>query len=264
MTFSLKRVFDLLRVFWIIQRRSILVTAGAVYSVLFALFLFGTVTNAGWESGLEYHRVLFSTTFMIGGLIATSVSFASMHRAERSYTYLALPASHGEKFIEKLVLTAVVYPLAALLSYFVYSLVPAGVSLLLNGSSFVVFNPLQVEAFESVRVFVVAASVFLFGAAYFRSRHFIKTVLSIAALFILLSIVGATTVWMAFGDIMRDIEAGGLRGSVDGPQGFGELSLFAMRVARVARFVMMWVLPPVMWVLTWLRLREVEVSDAVQ
>jgi len=263
MTFSFKRVFALMRVFWIIQRRSILVTVGAVYAVLFALFLFGTVTNAGWESGLEYHRVLFTTTFVIGGLIATSVSFASMHRAERSYTYLALPASHAEKFIEKLLLTAVVYPLAALLSYFVYSLVPAGVSLLLTNSSFVVFDPVEVEVFASVRAFVVASSVFLFGAAYFRSRHFIKTVLSLAAVFILLSVVGAGTAWTAFGDIIQGIETGAFDGTVASAEELSELGFLAMRVGRGVKLVLMWVLPPVMWVLTWQRLREVEVSDAV-
>jgi hypothetical protein len=169
-----------------------------------------------------------------------------------------------EKLAEKLLLTAVVYPLLAIVSYLIYSLLLAGLSQLLAAESFAVFNPLAPMVGEVVHGYVVVSSVFLFGAAYFRSRHFIKTVLAVAGIFALLAFIAAGTGFAALGDIMRDIDAGVYSGAAVDPAQFGRLARLAARVGRVARFVFLWVVPPLMWVLTWLRLREAEVSDAVR
>jgi hypothetical protein len=264
MTFSFKRVFDLARVFVVTQRRSILVSFGAVYAVLLAIFLLGLLTGAGWGSGLEYHQVFFSATFVVAGLIAASVSFASMHRADRSYAYLTLPASHVEKLVEKLVLIAVVYPITAIATYFVFSAALTGLSPLLVDEPFVLFDPVKVGVAEIVRNFIVTSSLFLFGAAYFRSRHFIKTVLAIAAVAILLSLVGAGAGFAALSDLIRGFESGAYGDAVADPRELEQLGRTFASVARTGRFLAMWVLPPVMWLLTWLRLREAEVSDAVR
>ena len=264
MSFSMKRVIDLMRVFVITQKRSILVSAGAVYAVLLALFLLGLLTGSGWGTGLGFHQALFPPAFFLAGFIATSMSFASMHRADRSYTVLTLPASHAEKFLEKLLLTAVVYPVAAVVSYVVFSLVLAGLSLAILGEGMAVFNPFRAEALEALRVFVVAGSIFLFGAAYFRSRHFIKTALAVAGLFILLSLVGAAAGWAAFSDLIRGMQTGAFDYTVARPDQFQRLSRVAGDMAHVARFIGLWIMPPALWVLTWLRLRETEVSDAVR
>jgi hypothetical protein len=264
MSFSMKRVIDLMRVFVITQKRSILVSAGAVYAVLLALFLLGLLTGSGWGTGLGFHQALFPPAFFLAGFIATSMSFASMHRADRSYTVLTLPASHAEKFLEKLLLTAVVYPVAAVASYVVFSLILAGLSLAILGEGMAVFNPFRAEALEALRVFVVAESIFLFGAAYFRSRHFIKTALAVAGLFILLSLVGAAAGWAAFSDLIRGMQTGAFEYTVARPDQFQRLSRVAVDIAHVARFVGLWIMPPALWVLTWLRLRETEVSDAVR
>ena len=264
MSLSLRRVFDLARVFTITQKRTVGVTAGAVYAIMLALFLLGSLTGTGWGTGLSYHEVLFPMGLVLVGLVATSMSFSGMHRADRSYAYLTLPASDGEKFLEKLILSAVVFPVVAVASYFVFSLVLAGLSPLLFDRAFEVFNPFAVEAPQTVRAYIVASSVFLFGAAYFRSRHFVKTALAVAGLFILLTIVGALSGWAAFGDLIRAMEAGAFDHTTVDTQQFRVLGERATQIARVARFLGMWILPPVMWVLTWAKLRETEVSDAVR
>jgi hypothetical protein len=259
-----RRIGRLMRVFAITQKRTIAVSAGAVYAVLLALFLLGLLTGTGWGTGLEYHEVFFNTAFVLAGFIAASMSFTGMHRADRSYTYLTLPASHLEKLAEKLLLTAVVYPLLAVLSYFVYSLLLAGLAQLLAGESFAVFNPVAPAVFEVVRGYVVVSSVFLFGAAYFRGRHFIKTVLAVAGIFALLALIATAAGFAALADIFRGIEAGTYARAAIDPARIGQLTELSVRLARIAKLALLWVLPPVMWLLTWLRLRETEVSDAVR
>lgn len=264
MTFSMKRVFDLMRVFAITQRRTILVSLGAVYATLLAIFLLGTFTRSGWGTGLEYHQVFFSLALYVAGFIATSMSFSSMHRADRSYAYLTLPASHAEKFVEKLLLTAVLYPLAAIITYVLFSLILASLSPLLFDTPFAVFNPLTVMTPQTVRGFIVGASVFLFGAAYFRSRHFIKTALSVAGVFILLGLVAGASGFAAMTDLVESVEAGVYDQTAATGEQMRMLGLMASRVAKGARFAVLWIMPPVMWALTWLKLRETEVSDAVR
>ncbi len=264
MTFSATRVFNLARLFIISQKRTILVAAGAVYASLMAVFFLGMLTHNGWGTGLEYNQVFFSLGLFLTGFIATSLSFSSMHRADRSYAYLTLPASHLEKFVEKLLLTAVVYPVVAVVTYVAYTLILAGLSPLLFDQPFGVFNPFDAMTPETLRTYVVASSVFLFGAAYFRSRHFIKTALSIAGIFILLGLVAGASGFAALTDLLENVEAGVYDQSSATGEQMRALGLLAARVARIGRFAVLWIMPPVMWVLTWLKLRETEVSDAVR
>jgi hypothetical protein len=264
MTFSMKRVFSLSRLFVISQKRTILVAAGAVYASLMAVFLLGMLTHNGWGTGREYNQVFFSLGLFLTGFIATSLSFSSMHRADRSYAYLTLPASHLEKFVEKLLLTAVVYPVVAVVTYVLYTLILAGLSPLLFDQSFTVFNPFGAMMSETLRAYVVLGSLFLFGAAYFRSRHFIKTALSIAGIFVLLGLVAGASGFAALTDLVKNVEAGAYDQTAATGEQMRTLGLMAARVARVGRFAVLWIMPPVMWVLTWLKLRETEVSDAVR
>ncbi|MFP4373226.1 MAG: hypothetical protein ACLFPO_02755 [Spirochaetaceae bacterium] len=260
----MKRVFNLMRVFVITQRRTVLVSLGAIYATLLAIFLLGTLTNSGWGTGLEYHRAFFSLALYVAGFIATSMSFSGMHRADRSYAYLTLPASHAEKFVEKLLLTAVLYPLASIITYVLFSSILAGLSPVLFGEPFAVFNPFTVMMPQAVRGYIVAGSVFLFGAAYFRSRHFIKTVLSIAGLFVLLGLVVGASGVAAMTDLVESVEAGVYDETAATGEQLRMLGLMASRIGRAVRFLVLWIMPPLMWALTWLKLRETEVSDAVR
>jgi len=264
MTFSTKRVAHLLRVFAITQKRSVLVTAGAAYAVMLAFFLFGMLAHTGWGTGLEFHQVFFPSAFFLVGLVAVSMSFAGMHRADRSYIYLTLPASGLEKLVEKLLLAIVIYPVAAVVTYFLFSLLLAGLAPLLFDASFVVFNPAAIEPLDTYHGFIVASSLFLFGAAYFRSRHFIKTALSVAGIFILLSTVGTFAGVASISGLVADIEVGLYDQTTASAAELRALGDLAGTIARSARFAALWILPPALWALTWLKLRETEVSDAVR
>ncbi len=258
-----RRIISLIRLFVITHRRAVLVTTGTVYAILLALFLLGAITGMSPQSP-DYHRAYFPPTFLLVGFITISMSFAGMHRADRSYIYLTLPASHLEKLAEKLILSMIVYPLTAAASYFVFSLLLTGVSRLVFDAPFGLFDPRQIDAARVLRIYVVVGSVFLFGAAYFRGRHFLKTVLSVAAVFSLLFFVGAATGLASLAPLVRDLQSGfaGDAGAVSAQ--LQELGLTAARVVRIARIGAVWVLPPVLWLLTWLRLTEAEVSDAVR
>jgi hypothetical protein len=263
LTKSGARLWNLGRLFAISQARSVIVTVAASTATLLAAYLIA-VFAGGADGSFTFHAVFFQLFFVIIGFIATSQAFTALHKADRSYAYLTLPASHLEKTLEKLLLSTVVYVLAAILTYFVFSALAMGLTELIAGRSYPIFNPGERWVWEMVRNYVILQSIFLFGGAYFRSKHFIKTVLAVTGLFLFLAAFTSLTGWLFFGDVLRSMQQGTFEathhftvGQIEQMQNV----LFAIR--DVADFLFKWIMAPFLWVLTWLRLREAEVSDAV-
>jgi hypothetical protein len=222
------------------------------------------VFAGGADGSFAFHEVFFPLFFAIIGFIATSQSFTALHKADRSYAYLTLPASHVEKTLEKLLLSTIVYVIAALVTYFLFSLVAMGLTELIGGRSFPMFNPGERWVWDMVRGYVIVQSIFLFGGAYFRSKHFIKTVLAVTGLFLFLAAFASLTGWLFFGDVLRSMQ----QGTFEATHHFTVAQIERMQnvlfaIRDVAEFLFKWIMAPFFWVLTWLRLREAEVSDAV-
>ncbi|MFW5785955.1 MAG: hypothetical protein ACOCYC_01815 [bacterium] len=262
-TQSLKRLGNLGRLFAVTQGRSVLINLAAAAAVLLAAYIIA-VFSGGTTGTFAFHEVFFPIFFLVAGFISTSNSFSPMHKADRSYAYLTLPASHLEKTLEKLLLTTVAYIIVALVGYFAFSGVALGVSEVIAGRSFPIFNPFAAWVWELVRFYVIVQSIFLFGGAYFRNKYFIKTLLGVAAVFLVVGAVASGATWLFFGDIFRALR----EGTIDTFQNVtvGQAETFqriAMIVRTVAEVLFYWIMAPLFWVMTWLRIREAEVSDAV-
>lgn len=262
-TSSLQRLWNLGRVFVITQKRALIVNLASALAVLLAAYVIAVFTG-GPEGSFRFHEAVFSFLFPLIGVIAASQSFSAMHKSDRSYAYLTLPASHLEKTVEKLLLTTVVYTIVALLSYFIFSVVGLGLGELLTGRSYPVFNPGERWVWQMIGGYVVISSVFLFGAAYFRSRHFIKTVLGVAAVFLLIAGVASLSTWIFFEDIFQAMRAGTFEATQNVTVAQAERFQAALEIVRdVAEFLFRWIMAPFFWILTWLRVREAEVANAV-
>ena len=260
---SLKRLGNLGRVFAITQGRSVGINLAAAAAVLLVAYIIA-VFSGGPTGTFTFHEVFFPIFFLVAGFIATSNAFAPMHKADRSYAYLSLPASHLEKTIEKLLLSTVVYIILALVSYFAFSGIALGLSELIAGRSFPLFNPFAGWVWEMVRFYVILHSIFLFGAAYFRNKYFIKTLLGAAAVFLIVGAVASGATWIFFGDIFQALRTGTLDAFQSVTVGQAEkLQRIIMIVRDVAEVLFYWIMAPFFWVMTWLRVREAEVSDAV-
>jgi hypothetical protein len=187
-----------------------------------------------------------------------------MHKQDRSYAYLTLPASHLEKTLDRLLLSTVVYGVVVLAGYFLFSALAMGIGELIAGRSYPLFNPFQGWVWDLAAGYIVIHSVFFFGAAYFKSRHFIKTVFGIAAVFLLFAAIASLTTWIFFNDIFQAMRAGAFDPSQNITIAQAErFQSLVETVQGVADFIVTWILAPFFWVLTWLRLREAEVADAV-
>lgn len=253
--------------------RTIFVVVGAVTGVLLLNYLLGAVSDPNNLHGSSIvphsgenstmHMVYFTLVLLIGGLIISSRSFMELHTKTRNHDWLILPASTFEKFLSRLLMASVGVGVGAVVYFFLFSLLASGLSALLFGRPYTVFNPFDGTVWMLVLRYVVLQSVFFAGAAYFKRAHFIKTVLVLSGFaFVLLLLaagVARLVFWREFAHMVSGTGFANFDISVLEPrlQSAGEILLLVSRILFWA------VLGPVMWVFAYLRLAEAEVRNGV-
>ncbi len=214
------------------------------------------------------HQAVFRQLLYIGGLIVTSRAFREVHDKARNHDWFMLPASTAEKFVARLLLTSVGYASAVLVGYFLATVLAAGIAGVLTGSSPGIFNPLDREALRAVHNYWIMQSIFLFGAAYFRKLHFIKTILSLVVFFIALSWVAAAVFRIVFTGYFDGMMPQAsllelLRNAGKDTPWHESLAATSGIVRVVVGVIYQALLAPFFWIATCVRLHETEVSDAV-
>lgn len=216
-----------------------------------------------------FHRELFNGLLFAGGLLSTSLMFAEMHDKDRNHSWLMLPASNLEKFLSRLLYSSVGFAAVSVVLYFFSSTVSEGVNLLVAGRGHPLFNPF--EGFVGMKClnYLVIQSVFLFGGAFFRRHCFMKTLLSILAGGIVLTIllfVVLKTFYFDFGgslnwsfELSGDLLTGGIGLEADRER----LGLFSRIVKDVLTFAYWIVVAPLFWTLAFRRVRKVQVTHGV-
>ncbi len=247
------------------DRKGLMVYAAVVFSGLFLIgFLQALTNNIPLPYNDSGYTELFSNLLFLGGFIMTSITFAqSMYSKSRQHAWLMLPVHAHEKLIEKIIYHALIYPLALILFMTLSTLIIEGVNTLVFGRHALVFTPIDAEIWKMVLHYIILQSVFLLGAAYFRTAHFIKTVLSL--------IVVAMTLGLLSAFIFRITYAPYFHTMFQDPFYTDQASLMIsveseplFRVIEVIGKTVYWfLLAPFCWTVTYFRIREVEAKDAV-
>ena len=192
-----KRLWFLIRNDVLFFYRSTLISVGTVTAVLLLFFLVSTAS--GRQSGT--YLSIFGLILFFGGFLFTSSSFSDLHDKHKCTLFLTLPGSNLEKFLGKLILTSVGYAVGVLVFFYLFTLLVSGLNLLLFKRSLTPFNPFQVAVFEYIGAYLVTQSIFLLGAIFFKTRAFIKTVLSISGFFLALTVFTFFVLWIFYKDL---------------------------------------------------------------
>ena len=255
------RILSLMRLLFIEQRRSIGIAAGAVFGALTVIYLLSLL------GGTDNFHAFFPLVLVVGGTIVTSLAFIDLHLPHKSQAYLLLPVSAVERVIERIITTNILFVLAVSLAYGLFSLIAAGLGELILGRSFELYFPFSGEGLAAIKRYMLLHAVILFGAVYFRRKNLLKTLLSLAILGLTLGFFTAILSWISFGSVKELAESGFFSGMAFSGTGLtGQMTRMAnlfSSLARVLRFFFIYALTPILWVLTWLRLRETEVVHGV-
>ena len=170
-----------------------------------------------------------------------------------------LPCSTLEKMLSKLLISSLLYPIALILFY---SLL-AGLSEIFNwvifGSRYDFFNPFLGGRMSAIPYYLVGQSIFFAGATYFRKHPFAKTLLFLALMVIVLSLISASLLRIFYGGSFMN------QYSIDSSQYFAsvgrQFKSFSHFIISLAKIVFWGLIPPFCYVLSYFKLSEKEIRD---
>ncbi len=252
---SVKRIGLLLRADAISGYRTLLTVSAALAGIILVTAVID-LGDAGADGG--FYVSWFGTLLFIWGAIASSRAFREIHDRTRSASYLLIPASAMEKTVARLL--AVTAGLAAYLLVFMSltALIVETLILLLFGERGSFFNPFDPLVWRLIPTYLFVQSFYFLGAAWFRKAHFIKTSLAVTLVSIGMAIFCLLTLRIVFAPYWEGFDDVGLM-LARVSQSYSEL-LGALKILMTTFQVL---LPATCWCIAWLRIKEIQVSDAV-
>ncbi len=282
---SLTRISALAKKDFTEQRRTVLIAAAAIFGALLVIVLIGAAFNdtnistwngasapntrfSGSRETSTIMDVFFVLILMIGGLILSSKMFAESHKKIENHDWFMLPASTLEKFTVRLIASSVVYVLGAAVFMLLFSITASALTALLFNGEIIVFNPFKRANLITAASYLVIQSLFLLGSAYFKKNHFIKTVLALVVIGIFFLLFALLMLRLFFAPYISKFSGNFNNfGVFSGLHHYADNWLLAPIIPpfiRVSVKVLYWaVTAPLFWIITYVRLREVEVKDGI-
>lgn len=228
--FTLNRLWHLMQNDIKLQTKTILVAAVTLI-IFFALIPFHVTGTSE-----AYFLILY-----IGGFIITSHAFNDLHDRQKAHSFLILPCSNLERFLNKWLLTSISYAMALLVIYYLFSWLSVSINLLIFNNQIYPLDIFQTDLWLGIGKYIILQSIVLLGAIIFKKHTLLKTALVIGCFFLIFSLFSAIIAWSFCPNCMQ--------------------GLFMLRTTlQGAHFVFWLILAPICWYLTYLRLTKYELK----
>jgi hypothetical protein len=253
-TMNVKRLWQLFKIDIFIYGRSYL----SMLALFGGLALIASLVSGAQGTAIDIVPTLYPFV-VFSGIIMASLSFSKLHERERAADYLLLPASTPEKYVSKLILTAIAFIAASLLFLCCLSFALSIINRFYFASETPVFNPFDEKLMGIVQKFLVAHSLYFFGSIYFKNKATLKTSLSIVTFACVLLIFLTLCVRVIYHDFIPNFD-GHHNLNIDNYTFFKMYkdSPWPMVVENAELFFLIGV-PLFFWSLGYIRLKEVEV-----
>ena len=184
MEFNIKRLSLLLKRHFLVSGRKYITGIVIGTGVVFMLSCF-TIVFGGTALVSQFHYTAL-ITYLVGGVIVSSMAFVEINKPETGYQLMTLPASSLEKFVSTWLFTSIIYSLMAFVTITIGAILLSSLEYLGMQVQGGIFNaPEMGEAFKQ---YFVGNIIFLAGAAAFKRNAFFKTMLSFVVVFAVLVI----------------------------------------------------------------------------
>ena len=111
MEFNIKRLSLLLKRHFLVSGRKYITGIVIGTGVVFMLSCF-TIVFGGTALVSQFHYTAL-ITYLVGGVIVSSMAFVEINKPETGYQLMTLPASSLEKFVSTWLFTSIIYSLMA-------------------------------------------------------------------------------------------------------------------------------------------------------
>ena len=239
--------------------KSTLITFGG----FLGFYLFISLMN-GLSGEPEGYLQEYIAIFMVGGIFLSVRSFRHYYRRERNTPLLMLPASKTEKWMEKFLISTVIWMAVSFAVFTLCTLISAGLNQLIFGYH---TSPVWWDnvIWEIYLHYLVVQSIFFLGSSVFRKTALFKTLLSLFIISTVIAILSAFFFRFMFGDLFRtvmDLHFG--RGIIIHPGDINPEAMVFFRKFGTAVKIFYWAfIMPFCWAVSYIRFTEIEVKDGV-
>lgn len=263
----MNNTFDAKRFRWLLMKTVLerpMQTFGLIGLLLtLSLILYSVIKTFGGFGPAQ--NITFIWGLAGGGCFLTSFGFAYFSSNAMGSSFLTLPASHFEKWLCGVLIAGVFYPVIFLLffrlidssfvSVYHSTLDPAGPFYKQLYQSVYIFDFNGLVAWKVYPMYGFLAGSMLVGSLYFNKLAFIKTAIGISIL--ILGVIGIN--WLVAIILFGPINSAAPFNSVTIPAGKDEGSIeLPAGIVNIINNSVWYVLPPVLWLLAFTRLREKE------
>ena len=275
-SFSVHRLWSLMHSDFLAERRALSWAAG---TAIFAILLLSLQELHWGHVNYSMHQELYGYALFIWGIFATSRSFRAVHDSTRNEAYLLLPASSLEKFFARLLPVTVGIGIFLPIFLLALSAIIESVSMVIFGTRRPLFNPFDSEIWKLYGYYIIIQAPFFLGAIWFRRFNFLITSFAIILFHLLLAtailitarITIGTTEWQhLYGQDIQQRPDTGIFNYFDffyfgiAHDFFHQLLAANWSFLATVFWIVIALLPPVLWWIAWLRLKEVQVDHGVQ
>ena len=149
---------------------------------------------------LKYHLEYFPKALFILGFVFTSLTFTEYAAEPSRRFYVSLPSKTWEKWCSKVILTAVVFPVAFLVFYQLFALMTYKNGAL-QGYEYVKLHFFDPYIWRHIFLYVGMQCFIFMGASYFKKHSFFKVLLVVLATYFALTVLLNFSVLVLFPDL---------------------------------------------------------------
>ena len=175
--FNLKRMQSLFRRQWALSAKSWRIAMIGSVGINLAISMLILFAGSNPEAALQSLKTSLFITFLITGMVFTSLAFKELQEPTTSVSFLTLPASNFEKYLTGWLFT---FPSYSIVSYILYQMSYLFISLLAfaaYGTSPALVSIPWNELGIIFMVLFIVHSVFFLGGVWFKKMAFFKTLL---------------------------------------------------------------------------------------
>lgn len=258
---------------WNENKKRYLMSLGAIGGLVVLWYSFLIIVDKSYPMVMDMQIIVYYVGLFLTGCLFASIQFNDLGDGPKGISYLLLPASLLEKLLNAILFSVVLYFICYTAVYYIVDFIMVKVSNSLMAATYedtnrVGFHPQEVanvfvsrntpvnHFFYLLIIYFSIQSIFLLGSIYFSKHSYIKTLVWGLIVFLVLVFFEHKIIesFMPHGSFFKPftiyrVFENGKDLMIRLPEWFSSIMLF----------LIMYTLVPVLWIVTYLRLKEKEV-----
>lgn len=270
--FSFKRFSLLVAKHWADNKKRYGLSVVAFIGLLITWFVFTILTQLDSKPmGREVQTATYFFALFAVGTFYASQYFSDLGSRPKGINFLLVPASTFEKLLCGLLYSVLLFFVVFTASFYLVDVLIVSLAKTFSGTTGAGGKPVVVNVFDIISMpfnadttlnflffFFSVQAAFLLGSVYFEKYSFIKTIISgfVAGFTLFLFLYFFNEELLPRGDYAKGFFTG-YRVHMDGVN--DRLVQIPEWIGEVFRFLLMYALPPFLWIVTYYRLKEKQV-----